>query len=81
MAYAEIGAFDAKARLSELLRDVKEGHSYTITVRGEPIADLIPSKNAVKQDAQAAVDAMLSIKRVKGVSAEMVTEMINEGRK
>ena len=81
MAYAEIGAFDAKAKLSELLREVKQGRSYTITVRGEPVADLIPSKEAKKHDVQAAIAAMQSIKRIEGVSAEMITEMINEGRK
>jgi len=28
----EVGAFDAKAKLSELLRAVGQGQSYTITV-------------------------------------------------
>ena len=31
MSRIEIGAFDAKARLSELLREVQQGQSYTIT--------------------------------------------------
>jgi prevent-host-death family protein len=38
--YTEIGAFDAKAKLSELLRQMQQGQRYTITLRGHPVADL-----------------------------------------
>ena len=37
-----IGAFEAKAQLSRLLRAVENGEQFTITVRGKPIADLVP---------------------------------------
>lgn len=37
-----VGVRDAKARLSELLRDVQLGHEWMITERGKPIARLIP---------------------------------------
>ena len=36
------GVRDAKARLSELLRDVRRGEEWLITERGKPIARLIP---------------------------------------
>lgn len=81
MAYSEIGAFDAKAKLSELLRKVKDGQCYTITIRGEPVADLIPSESVVQHDAQAAVVAMQNINKVSGVSAKMITDWIEEGRR
>jgi prevent-host-death family protein len=81
MAYAEIGAFDAKAKLSELLREVKHGRSYTITVRGEPVADLVPTKQAANHDVKAAIEAMKSIKKIEGISAEMVRASIEEGRR
>jgi prevent-host-death family protein len=42
--YTEIGSFDAKAKLSELLREVERGRRYTITLRGRPVADLVGSK-------------------------------------
>ncbi len=38
----DIGAFEAKTRLSELLDNVKNGHVYRITKRGKPIAELRP---------------------------------------
>ena len=37
-----VGVRDAKARLSELLREVQLGHEWMITERGKPIARLIP---------------------------------------
>jgi prevent-host-death family protein len=38
----DIGAFDAKTRLSELLDNVEQGHVYRITKRGRPVAELRP---------------------------------------
>jgi prevent-host-death family protein len=38
------------ARLAELLRQVKAGKSFTITNRGETIADMVPSAGAMTKD-------------------------------
>jgi prevent-host-death family protein len=79
--YTEIGAFDAKAKLSELLREVRAGQRYTITVRGEPVADLVPYTGRNDVSKAAAVAAMQQFKRIKGVSAEEISSWIAEGRK
>ena len=42
MATTEIGAFEAKTRLSELLEQVGQGRTFVITRRGRPIAELRP---------------------------------------
>lgn len=42
MGIEEIGAFEAKTRLSELLQKVARGHVYRITRRGRPVAELRP---------------------------------------
>ncbi len=34
--------YDAKARLSALVRKVRDGHHVTITVHGKPVAELRP---------------------------------------
>lgn len=34
--------YDAKAKLSALVRKVREGHQVTITLHGEPVAELRP---------------------------------------
>lgn len=39
----EIGSYEAKTRLPELLRGVQLGNRYTITLRGRAVAELIPS--------------------------------------
>ncbi len=44
METKEIGAFDAKTRLSELLEQVRKGATFLITKRGHPIAELRPVK-------------------------------------
>lgn len=42
MEFDEIGAFEAKTHLSELLDRVSRGHAYRITRRGKPVAELRP---------------------------------------
>ena len=38
----EIGAYEAKTHLPRLLREVAAGQSFTITLRGKPVAELKP---------------------------------------
>jgi len=79
--FQEVGAFDAKAKFSELLRAVGQGQSYTITVRGKPVADLVPSQTATHHDVHAAVAEMRAFKKVHGIAAQDVHDMVAEGRR
>ncbi len=38
----EYSIYDAKAKLSALVRQVREGQTFVITVHGEPVAELRP---------------------------------------
>ena len=38
----EVGAFEAKTHLPELLNRVAQGERITITRRGKPVAQLVP---------------------------------------
>ena len=38
----EYSIYDAKAKLSALVKQVREGRSFVITVHGEPVAELRP---------------------------------------
>ncbi|MEE2963762.1 MAG: type II toxin-antitoxin system prevent-host-death family antitoxin [Acidobacteriota bacterium] len=49
MPTQEIGAFEAKTRLSELLRQVSQGRSFLITRRGRPVAELRPVPDGVSK--------------------------------
>ena len=77
----EVGSYEAKTKLPELLRGVQGGNRYTITLRGEAIADLVPVQGNKQSDAAAAVDAMRTFMRSrKPVSAFSLKELIDEGR-
>lgn len=79
----EIGAYDAKTRLPELLRQVRAGERFTITHRGEAIADLIPSVRGSADDARAAIEtfqAYISGNPVQLPPGLSVRELIEEGR-
>jgi prevent-host-death family protein len=39
----EIGVRDLKASLSEVLRRVGDGEQVRVTLRGEPVADIVPA--------------------------------------
>lgn len=57
----EVGVYEAKTKLPELIKLVQYGELITITNRGEPVADIVPSaRRAVQQthNAIAAIKAM-----------------------
>jgi prevent-host-death family protein len=78
--FTEIGSFDAKTRLSEILRKVERGERFTITVRGRAVADLIPSEDQRSRRAAQAVEALLEMPKIKGVPDQTVRAWIDEGR-
>src|SRR5882757_4774637 len=59
----EIGAYEAKMKLPELLRQVQAGKRFTITKRGKAIADLIPSEGQTAKDPAVAIDKFLAFKK------------------
>jgi prevent-host-death family protein len=79
--YTEIGAFDAKTRLSEILRKVDQGERFTITVRGRAVADVVPTMARNQRSIDEAVEGLISFPRIKGVPGDAVLEWIREGRK
>lgn len=54
----QVGSYEAKTKLPELLRGVQLGNRYTITLRGEPVAELIPSAASQEYDIAAVVARM-----------------------
>jgi prevent-host-death family protein len=78
--YTEVGAFDAKTRLSEILRKVEQGERFTITVRGRAVADVVPSQTRDKERVAEAVRQLQAMPKIAGVSAETIKEWIEDGR-
>lgn len=77
----EIGSYEAKTRLPELLRDIQAGSRYTITLRGKPVADLVPVGSDSRDDALAAVEHMQALMRAAVPNQGMnIKALIAEGR-
>jgi prevent-host-death family protein len=76
-----IGAFEAKAQLSRLLRAVENGEQFTITVRGKPIADLVPHRSNSAHSLKAAVHALQAFPRIPGVADADVASFVSERRR
>ncbi|MFM9889877.1 MAG: type II toxin-antitoxin system Phd/YefM family antitoxin [Rickettsiales bacterium] len=78
----EIGAYEAKNKLSALLDRVEAGEEIIITRRGKVVARMVqPVATFDREAAVAAVKRMLE--RSKGVTTGGISikEMINEGRR
>ena len=72
-----IGSYETKIKLPELLRQVKTDKSFTITNRGEVIADLVPSAEVKAKGKVAAakkLKAFMLADPVRGVNIKKLTE-------
>ncbi len=76
----EIGSYEAKTKLPELLREVKKGKSFTITNRGKAVADLVPTTNERSQKKVEAVKQLREFMRTSPVYGINIKELIEEGR-
>ena len=77
----EIGAFEAKNKLSHLLDLAEKGEEIIITRHGKQVARLLPIAKTFNRDA--ALQAVEELKRLsKGVKLNGITirELIDEGR-
>lgn len=52
----EVGVFEAKTRLSELLERVAAGEEITITRRGQPVARLVPPGNLAPEQIRRTIE-------------------------
>ena len=72
---ADIGAYEAKTHLPELLERVERGERFTITRHGKPVAELVPvSARSVETIKRAIADLRRVRQQLKkrGVSLESV---------
>jgi prevent-host-death family protein len=77
----EVGAFEAKSRLGQLLDWVEAGEEVVITRRGKVVARLVPPSLA--SDRERSRRAVQKIRRMrKGVTLGglRIKDLINEGR-
>jgi prevent-host-death family protein len=76
----EVGSFEAKTHLSELLAAVEAGETVTITRRGKPVAQLVP----VQGRGPDRIEALRRLQQI-GAGARMTLDEIlsarDEGRR
>lgn len=61
--HEEIGSYDAMTKLPEILRRVEAGESFTITNRGKPIAEIVPSRATSRLKCKAAISNIKKAKK------------------
>jgi antitoxin (DNA-binding transcriptional repressor) of toxin-antitoxin stability system len=76
-----VGSYQAKTKLPELLRQVQMGKSFTITNRGDAIADLVPSVSKTPRNRVASVEKLKALMRNDPVPDLDIKAMIEAGRK
>lgn len=76
----QVGAYDAKTRLAELLDKAAHGETVLITKNGKPMACLTPPPEGRSRTVAEAVDRLLAFSegRTLGMSVE---DAIEEGRR
>lgn len=76
-----IGTYETKTHLADLLRQVRAGQGFTITQRGEPVADLLPAGSSAKRSVVQAAIRMRQFMQEghKGEPAD-IRALLDEGR-
>ena len=77
----KVSAFEAKTKLSELLRETEQGGSFIICRRGKEVARLVPpSKEEEKVDLREIISSFREIReRIHGKVS--IRQLIEEGRR
>lgn len=78
----EVGAFEAKTHLSELLAAVEAGETVTITRRGKPVAQLCPV-GKIPASRAAAIERIANLRAglVDGMTRDDILSARDEGRR
>ena len=76
-----VGAYEAKAHLSELLDRAGRGEEITITRHGSPVAKLVPATvKATPAERRAAIERWLKVASGLSLKGLTVRDLIDEGR-
>ncbi len=76
-----IGAYETKTHLADLLCQVRGGQGFTITQRGEPVADLLPAGTLARRTGMAAAQQVQRFMAQASVTVPCdVAALLNEGR-
>ena len=77
----EIGAFEARTRLSRLLQRVEAGERFVITRHSRPVAELIPYRPRDSDKVRAAIETLKEFQKTHSLGDLPVRQAIGEARK
>ena len=75
----QIGVYEAKTHLPQLLDEVARGESIIITRHGRPVARVVPVRGRRRSVAEA-IEALEAFRRTHTLDGLNVRELIEEGR-
>ncbi|HEY2847170.1 MAG TPA: type II toxin-antitoxin system prevent-host-death family antitoxin [Pyrinomonadaceae bacterium] len=75
-----IGTYEAKTKFTELLREVRKGRHFTITHRGEEVAEIGPIQMAEKRRATDAARQLLEFTKTRPRVTVDIKALIEHGR-
>lgn len=78
---AEVGAFEAKTNLPQLLKRVQAGERFVITRHNHPVAELIPFRERDRGRVRDAIDELKAFQKTHRLDGLSVRQMIEEGRR
>lgn len=77
----EVGAFEAKTHLSALLDKVSRGEEVVIKKRGKAVARLVPAELVDQSHRDAAIDALLTLRKAVTLHGEDWKTLRDQGRR
>lgn len=77
---SEVGAYEAKTHLSELLERVSRGERITITRYGAPVAMLVPPDPRASASTERVLEEIRSFRRGRCMDADEIRSLVAEGR-
>ncbi len=77
----KIGAYELKTHLSEVLDAVEHGQTVIVTRHGKPIARILPSQDAEREEVSRAVKSLLNFPRKRLPKGVTIRSLIEEGRR
>ena len=77
----EIGSYEAKTHLPQLLSQVANGERFTITKHGVPIALLIPLEQNTRPNVKNTIANIKHLQKKSSLGNITIKQLIEEGRR
>lgn len=77
----EVGAYEAKTHLAELLRRVEKGERITITRHGHPVAELVPASDERRRRKAESIARLQEFGKGHKLDGMTIRQLVEEGRR